>query len=287
MTVGVLVDSSSDLNFEKAEEIGIHLLLQSVQFAGKSWLDRSELSSEEVFRQVKAGAPLPTANPISVASYQKTLERLLQRHSHVFALHPSLYLGENLQVAKQAVVDFGGRVTLYESRYISGVLAMQAERAARLLRQGIAPALVSELLKTLEAQVQAYSCLNTPEIARQSLRLTDARSVLGAMVNARQVVTSRDDKVVVVGTAVSHAAAINLMRQQLRKAATSVSAPRIAYWSNGYPEGLAALRAEANALGVQEIFELQMDAVLSTHAGPQAYGFGIEPTNVWYNFRSY
>lgn len=171
MQPAVLLDSSSDISLSQATELGLHLLLQPIEFAGKTWLDPEEISSEQLYGPLRAGVARPASLPVMVDQYSTTLERMLERASHVLAIHPNRYANGTLEVAQQAAVNFPGRVTVYNAQTLSTFMALLGERAVRGFDQGLSPQQVVGQLDRFRQLSRSLLCLETtvfPEILRQA-----------------------------------------------------------------------------------------------------------------------
>lgn len=240
-----------------------------------------------MFRRMQAGAAMPSSSPPSVSDYQDKLEHLLESHEHVFAVHLSSKLSETYTHATQAAAAFPGRVTVVDSWNSAGALAMQAERAARLLKQQIPPEKVKEVLESLRPITSTRMCLNTLNHLRINGRIGGATALLGGLLNLKPIVGLQDGKVEAFGRALGNQRAKKLMVALLGEYAQTTPHARVAFFHNGNLEGVEELRHEARRLLLQTPFTLELGTVLSTHGGPGVYGFSFEPVAVWSNFQAY
>ncbi|WP_343758007.1 DegV family protein [Deinococcus depolymerans] len=283
----VLTDSTSDLEAGQADAIGLRVIPLTVHFDGRDWLDHQELGSEELFRRVDAGAAMPVTAPPTVQAYRETLEALLQRHDHVLAVHVSSRLSDTCSHAAEAALAFPGRVTVHDSWQSAAGLALQAERAARLMRDHVPAAQVAQVLQSLRQYAQTRMCLNTLGYLQRGGRIGGAAALLGGLLNLKPILGLREGRVEPFARAVGAGRAMNSMTEQLRACAASLPQGRVAFFHNGASDSVDALRFEARRLGVQESMTLSLGTVLSAHSGPGVFGFSFEPAHVWQNFRSY
>jgi DegV family protein with EDD domain len=283
----VLTDSTSDLESGQADAIGLRVIPLTVRFDGRDWLDHHELGSDELFRRVEAGADMPVTAPPTVQTYRDTLDDLLQRHDHVFAVHLSSRLSDTHAHATEAALAFPGRVTVHDSWQSAAGLALQAERAARLLRDGVPATQVAAALTTLRSQATTRMCLNTLRYLQRGGRIGGAAALLGGLLNLKPILGLREGRVEACARTVGAGRALNHMTEQLRTCAASLPQGRVAFFHNGAPDNVDALRFEARRLGVQESMTLSLGTVLSAHSGPGVFGFSFEPAHVWQNFRAY
>lgn len=281
MTTAILVDSSCDLSPEQALRLGVHLLPQTVAFDGQTWQDHLTLSPQDMFRRVRQGAPFPTTAPMSVETYREHLQELLHTHTHVLAIHPSRYLSNTVNVAHQAAQAFPRRVTVHDSTAITGAMALQAERAARMAQEGASPERIHAVLESVQRRMRPYLCLDTTEFLRRSRRAGNTALLIGQLLQVKPILTVRDGQLVTVARPFSREAALAHMTRLLRSAAVQLEQPRIVFYDNNAPQAVSVLQRVAAQLGLQETLHLKLGAVLSAHSGPHAYGFTLEPVNAW------
>lgn len=267
--------------------MGIHILPLTVQFDGKVWVDHQELGSEELFKRVAKGAAMPSTQPPTVEAYCANLEELLQKHEHVFAVHISHKLSQTVEHAQQAAQAFAGRVTVVDAYNSSGALAMQAQRASRLLTQQIAPEQVKVLLELLRPQVSTRMCLNTMSYLHKNGRIGGATALLGGWLNIKPIVGLQDGKVEAFGRPLGAPRALKQMAGLVEEYAAITPHCRMTLFHNGNEEGVAELRYVARRLQMPVPPVLQLGTVLSAHGGPGVFGFSIEPITVWHNYRPF
>ena len=287
MRTVVLTDSSCDLTPAQAAELGIYLLPLTVHFAGRSWRAPQALSNSELFERVAAGAELPSTSPPELQEYHAVLETLLGQAEHVFCIHLSHHLSATYAVAVQAARAFPGRVTVHDSLNVSGALALQAERAVRLLALGETPQQVSEILTALQPLARAHMCLTTLDYLQKNGRIGRAASLLGGLLNVNPILGLDQGVVEPYGRPRGEHRALQQLRQLLAQYVQGAPEGRIAFFHNGHPKGVEALRHYVARLGVQQTLTLDMGPVLSAHVGPGVFGFVHEPIKVWHKFREY
>lgn len=283
----VLTDSSSDLTPAHATELGIHLLPLTVHFAGRQWSEPQPLSNTQLFQQVAAGADLPSTSPPDLQEYRHVLEGLLEQFDHVFCIHLSHHLSETYAVAVHAARAFPGRVTVHDSLNVSGALALQAERAVRLLSLGETPQQVSDILAALQPLAHAHMCLTTLDYLKKNGRIGRAASLLGGILNINPILGLDQGVVEPYGRPRGEHRALQQMRALLAHYVRVAPEGRIAFFHNGHHQGVEALRGYVAQLGVQQTFTLNMGPVLSAHVGPGVFGFVHEPIKIWHNFNEY
>lgn len=278
MQPAVLLDSSSDINLFQATELGLNLLLQSVEFDGRTWLDPEEISSEQLYGPLRAGAPLPASLPVTVDRYSNTLERMLGRASHVLALHPNRYASGILEVAQEAAANFPGRVSIFDAQTLSVSMALLGERAVQGFEQGMTPLQVVEQLNRLCRHSRSVLCLETTEFLPSDS--PSGRLVQGISPHAKTLLRSPGGNVELLATAPDSAVALRLMRQRLQRKAHDMRGGEIVFAHRDADEQIAVLENTARNLGLHIRFAVTFGLPVSAILGPGAYAFTIFPPNI-------
>lgn len=289
MSAAVLTDSTCDLTPDEQQRFGVFAIPLNVRFQGETFLDHHTISADQIFAGVNAGAALPRTTPPTLEQYRKVLEHLLNRHDHVLCVHLSSKLSETVLVARQAADLYPGRVTVVDSNQSSGALAMQAERASRLLKIGTPPATVAEVLNAVGNSATTRMGLDTLEYLKKNGRIGAATALLGGLLNMKPIVGLHEGKVIPVGRErgrqQAHDHMVRELTASLRKYARG--AVRAVVFHSGDVEGASRLEETVRTEGAQLMTTSRLGSVLSSHGGPGVCGFSVEPVTVYSRFRAY
>ncbi|WP_420595012.1 DegV family protein [Deinococcus sp.] len=289
MATTVLTDSTSDLTPEEQERFGVSVVALNVLSGGANYLDHHDISSQKLFEDVQAGAAMPYTSPPSADQYHGIVEKLLETHDHILSLHLSVQLSQTVNIARKAAQRYGGRVTVIDSQQTSGALAMQAERAARLLRSDTPTPTVTRILEAVSRQSCTRMGLDTLEYLRRNGRIGSATALLGGLLKMKPIVGIGDGQVIAVGRTVGQAAKHRRMAQELRQHIRQMGelGARVVVFDNGDRLGVETLMQVVASEGAQLLAHSTMGSVLSAHGGPGVCGFSVEPRQVYHDFRLY
>ncbi|WP_188961392.1 DegV family protein [Deinococcus aquiradiocola] len=289
MPTAVLTDSTSDLTPDEQRHFGLFVLPLRVRFQDRQFMDHQNIDAQQMFAAVRSGADLPSTRPPTLDTFTRGYELLLQRHDHVLSVHLSAQLSETVQVARRAAKLFPGRVTVVDSRQSSGALAMQAERAARLVADGVPPSVVAEVLEVAAHSAVTRMSLDTLEYLRRNGRIGAAAALLGGLLNTKPIVGLDAGRVVGVARERGREAAIARMTRDLKEQVRlqSSGGARAVIFDNGDEEGAERLEAALREAGGTLFLRSSLGSVLSAHGGPGVCGFSIEPVQVSLRFRNF
>ncbi|MDO4246027.1 MAG: DegV family protein [Deinococcus sp.] len=275
MQPAVLLDSSSDISLLQATELGVHLLLQPIEFGGKTWLDSEEISSEQLYGPLRAGVARPAPFPMLVERYSTTLERLLERANHVLAIHPNRYANGMLEVAQQAASHFPGRVTVYNAQTLSIFMALLGERAVQGFDQGLSPQQVMRQLDRFHQLSHSLLCLETTEFLPEDS--PSGQAVKHLSPSLKPILRAPGGQVELLTTAPDSTAALRIMRQRLQRQASDLRGGDVVFAHRDAAEQIAVLEKTARNLGLRVRFSTTFSLTVSAVLGPGAYAFGIFP----------
>jgi DegV family protein with EDD domain len=285
----VLTDSTCDLTPEEQQRFGVSVIALNVLSGGRTYLDHQDISAPQLFAAVRGGGALPSTTPPTAQQYHQRLEDLLALHDHVLCLHLSSKLSETVQVARIAAEAYHGRVTVIDSLQSSGALAMQAERAARLLRGGALPFDVATIMGAASTMSCTRMSLDTLDYLRGNGRIGAAAALLGGFLNLKPIVGLEAGQVIAVGRErglkAAHLRLVRLLSDQLQTMGQGNA--RAVIFDNGDSEGADLLARTVSTAGAQLFARSQLGSVLSAHGGPGVCGFSIEPVTVYHQFRGY
>ena len=273
MKLGLVTDSTSDLPQYLVEEHGIEVVPCILVIAGKAYLDGQGISRSEFYRQLPGLRPPPTTAAPSIGELAGRYSRLLDRGcDHVLSIHATGSLTSIVESARQAGHEFGGRVTVVDSRSLSLGLGFQVLAAAEAAQDGLEAALAA--VESTRRRLHLFAVLDALEYARRSGRLPAPLSILGGLLHIKPLIELTDGEIKTI-------AAVRTATQAAQRMAD--------FLHSGRPfERLAILHADAEPRArefLQRIMQessqalprgillVNVTTVIGTHVGPNALGF--------------
>jgi DegV family protein with EDD domain len=273
MKLGLVTDSTSDLPQYLVEEHGIEVVPCILVIAGKAYLDGQGISRSEFYHQLPGLRPAPTTAAPSIGEFASRYSRLLDgRCDHVLSIHATGGLTSIVESARQAGHEFGGRVTVVDSRSLSLGLGFQVLAAAEAAQDGLEAALAA--VESTRRRLHLFAVLDALEYARRSGRLPAPLSILGGLLHIKPLIELTDGEIKTI-------AAVRTATQAAQRMADFLH-------SGGRFERLAILHADAEPRArefLQRIMQessqalprgillVNVTTVIGTHVGPNALGF--------------
>lgn len=274
MKVAIVTDSTSDLQ-TRAAKMGVEVVPLYVNFKGKIHKDWVEITPNDIFEGVKAGAGMPSTSQPSPADFKTAYEHALQKADHVLSIHISSKLSGTVQSAQLASQDFPGKVTVFDSLAASMGIGMMVERAKELLDQGADLQQVLVELERIRADHMVRFTLATLDYLKKNGRIGGAQALLGSLLGIKPILTLKEGRVEAADRARGEKKALAEMVEALKNWAAGRQKIRIYYLYNAEESDLTAFKTAVQAAGLplEERLTSSIGGVISTHTGPGVYGF--------------
>jgi DegV family protein with EDD domain len=204
----IVLDSTSDLPDCRARHANMRVVPLTVRFGDEELLDYEEISPERFYERL-ASDPRPphTAAPPPerfAAAYRDLLES--DGFEHVLSLHLSEALSATVRSARLAAEEFGGRVTVIDTRTVSIGLALAALGIAR--RLDAAPCSLADLVAEAEGfhrRSRLVFAFETLEFLQRNGRIGRGQALVGGLLGVRPVLTLVEGEVEPLGRVRGHA----------------------------------------------------------------------------------
>lgn len=267
----VVTDSTSDIPYSLADELGIHIVANHLNIGGETHLDDRNFSRPDFYQRLPTLLGQMSTAAIGPGVYHQLYEKLAAAGvQRILSFHPSSLLSGVYNVASTAARAFDDLVQVVDSRSISLGLGFQAVAAAEALRAG---ALVQQALQAAERarqHVTVIALLDTLEFVRRSGRVSWAKARLGDLLKIKPFIDVREGKVLSIGEARTRRKGLERLRELL---AQRGRLERLAVMHANAESDALELAAEFTAVSQRPPLVVSLTPVIGVHTGPQALGF--------------
>ncbi len=276
MAVRVVVDSTSDIPHERAQQLGIEVAPLVVLFGDQEFRDGIDLSGEEFYRKLTSSPVTPTTSAPSVGTFQEAYRKVISEGADAvleisLANKLSATYGNAMQAARVVSAETGVPIELIDSGTVSGAFGMPAEIVAQEARQGASLEQVKAHAQSMLSRVHLFAALDTLEYLKRGGRIGGARALLGSLMNVKPLVEVRDGQVLPLENVRTRSKAQERIGQLAAQ--------------QGEIEAIAVVRSN-DEVGQQfnrivrtfwngPIYEYVLGPVVGTHAGPGAGGIAV------------
>ena len=183
---------------------------------GQMYYEGVNLTNEEFFNRMEAGADITTSQP-SPGEVTDFWDRLLEEYDEIVYIPMSSGLSGSCQTAMLLAEDYQGEVHVVNNQRIS-VTQMQSVLDARdLVKKGYAGAKIKEILEASKFESSIYITLTTLKYLKKGGRITPAAAMLGTLLQIKPVLTIQGEKLDAFSKARTQKQAKTIMLTALKK----------------------------------------------------------------------
>lgn len=272
----IVTDSTANLSSDLLQQHNITVVPLRLQMGGKDYRD-GEITQDEFFRRLPTTNPLPTTSQPTPLDFEEVYDQILAQGEDILSLHLSSDLSGTHNSARIAATNKGlDRISVVDSRTISGGLALAILAAAELLKAGKSRTDVAAEVERLAKDIQLFLTLDTLEYLKRGGRIGGAAALVGGLLRIKPTIVIKDGRLEAGERARSRRKALELLVEKQVTAFGNrpvwVAIAEGAATDTEEFEGL--LRA---GLNVQKLIRCQLGPVIGTHTGPNTLGCAAMP----------
>ncbi len=277
MPVAIVTDSTSDIEPERAQRLGVTVVPLFVTFGSQSYRDYVDLSRAEFYAKLRQGKELPSTSQPTPEMFQTAFAS--SAATDVLCITISSHLSGTLNAAHTGAARVTGkRIEVFDSLNASGGLALLVLRAAEMAKEG-AP--MEELLPELERLRRSqclFACIPDLSHLQRTGRIGRAQAALGTLMRIVPVLALEEGQVVAREQVRTFARA---QERMLDLALEELDAARARFiiMHTDAPELAAAnkerLMKRLNGVEPQLLEIWEAGPAIATHGGPGAVGICI------------
>lgn len=189
MSIGILTDSTCDLNQELLEKYDIEIIPLLVHFGEKEYQDGIDINPDSFFEKLQKNNELPHTSRPSPALFIKKYKKMLQKHDQLLSIHISAELSGTYESAKLAARDLDAEIKVIDSASISLGLGMLVVLAAKLIEKGKKFDDVIKTIKTAKKNLDLYFTVKDLTYMEKGGRIGKASSFLGSIFSINPVIS--------------------------------------------------------------------------------------------------
>ncbi|MGE5654664.1 MAG: DegV family protein, partial [Bacillota bacterium] len=207
--IRIVTDSTADISPEVAAEYGIDVLPLSVIVGDHVYRDGIDLTPSQFYPILAASPVLPTTSQVSPGQFMQCFQRLVQDGYEVISIHLSQGLSSTVETARSIAQQVGqGKVTVFDSQFLSLGQAFQVLEAAQMARAGHTVQQIIDRLDQIRAKTELLFTLDTLEYLRKGGRIGKVQAILGQLLNLKPLIRVENGVYVSFGKVRSQAKAM-------------------------------------------------------------------------------
>lgn len=275
--IALITDSACDIDMETLKEKNIYLLPFRIIYKNEEFMDRVEISPNEVYNRLNA--EIPSTSLPNIQLIEDTLTEIEDKgYTHVIAIMISSGLSGTYN-SMRLMCENHPKLTceIFDSKTLTMGEGSLVLSAAEMIRNGATFNEISEALPNLRKKVHVYFTLETLEYLRKGGRIGKVAGAIGDLLNIKPIIHVGDD-----GIYHSHSKArgknqamskiLSVLKEYLANGKCSV-------WvlNGGAPEEGRKLVESVKALNnVVNLYTGDIGPALGVHTGPGLVGLIIK-----------
>ena len=277
-SVAILTDTNSGITMQKAEELGVYLILMPILIDGEVYLEEKEIQKEFFYEKLTSGADVTTSQP-SPGDILDKFDTLLEEYEEVVYIPMSSGLSGTCQTAAMLAADYDGKVHVVDNQRISITMRQSVLDAVALAEDGKSGAEIKEYLEADALNAPIYLVVDTLKYLKKGGRVTPAAAAIGEVLNIKPVLQIDGGKLDAFAKVRGTKQALKTMLKALESERDNRLKGKKCIINGAYSgdesvgEELEKVLKEAFPEYDIEIFDLPMS--ISTHVGPGTMGIGI------------
>ena len=193
MRVAIVTDSNSGITQEQGTELGISVLPMPFMIDGETYFEDIDLSQEEFYQRMNAGADISTSQP-SPKAVTDLWDGLLKDYDAVVHIPMSSGLSGSCQTALMLAEDYDKRVQVVNNQRISVTQRQSALDARDLAAKGYCAKEIKDILEATKFDSIIYITVDTLKYLKKGGRITPAAAALGTLLKIKPVLTIEGEK---------------------------------------------------------------------------------------------
>ena len=186
MRTAIVTDSNSGVSQKEAGKLGIFVLPMPFMIDGETFYEDIDLTQEEFYRKMEAGADISTSQP-SPAAVTELWDRLLKEYDEIVHIPMSSGLSSSCQTARVLAEDYEGKVHVVDNHRISVTQRQSALDARDLAARGFDGGKIREILERTAKDSMIYITVDTLKYLKKGGRITPAAAALGTILRIKPI----------------------------------------------------------------------------------------------------
>lgn len=268
-TVKIVTDSSTTIEPQLVEELGITVVPLSVMIDGVLYSD-SNLKEGEFLNLMRNSKNLPKTSQPPVGLFAETFSDLAKDGSQIIAIVLSHALSGTVEAARQGGVLSGVDVTVVDSTFTDQAAKFQVVEAARLAKEGASKEEILAAIERVRTKTELYIGVSTLENLVKGGRIGRVTGLISSLLNIRVIMEMKNHQLepVVKGRGAK------TFKKWLDEFINKIADKKIAEIGISYagdPEFANEMKEKLQPYVQAPISVLETSSIIQTHTGEDAW----------------
>jgi DegV family protein with EDD domain len=269
VAIKIVTDSTSDVPPELAAELGITTVPLYVQFGGKSYRDRIDITEDEFYTRLQTDPVHPTTAQPSPQDFATAYDKIAAGADGILSIHISEKMSGTMSSARQGakMMKHPIPVEVVDSKFTSMPQGLIVVAAARLAKTGQDLQSLAAAARGLVDDIHLLVLFDTLKYIARGGRIGRAKALLGSILNVKPLLSIKDGEFVPVGQVRSRAKGIERLFELAKEAGHNIAELAVIH-STTPDEAETLAKRIGEFLSPEAIHIARFGPVLGVHGGP-------------------
>lgn len=267
----IAADSSCDLPESYLKEHNIKIIYYSINLDGKSYLDKKDINTKELFEKISEVKQAPKTSAIAPSRYIEFFEKYASDYDIVF-----LGLGSGFSSAVGSAVlaskEFDN-VYVIDTQNLSAGVGLLINKAVKFRSQGMSAKDIYEEVTKLIPLVRTQFVINTLKYLHMGGRCSGTSRIIGSTLRLKPIIRVMNNKMVVSKKPIGFHRGLNAMLEYVEADKGNIDEDMMTVTHCLAPEDAEYLMNKLPSIVPHSnLVETQAGCVISAHCGPRTIG---------------
>ena len=272
----IVTDSSADLSLEQEKGLEIHYVPLTFTLDGKSYRCGVDIQPEEFYRLLESTKSFPNTSQPSAGEFAEVYRKLAVTDPEILSFHISSGLSGTINSARLGAETVPeAKVTLVDTKTLSGAQGWQIEAAARAIKAGWSLEKILPMIKQISEATELLFTLPSLKYLIHGGRINHLKGLIASILNIMPVigVEKKGGTYVQRGKVRTMTAALSKIVELVLEKHPPGSRLRLQILHGNNPDGVKLLKDK-----LEEVFKCNwlptslIAPVLGAHTGPGLVG---------------
>jgi DegV family protein with EDD domain len=194
--IKIIADTTSVIDPQEAETLGIGMIPQIIIIGEKSYRDDNEITTEEFLSKLKNSPILPKTAAPPPALYSPIFEQVSFKKDTAIVICPSADVSGTVRSASIAAQDYpDADIRIFDSRTIGPVLGTMVYKAQEWANAGVSADEIIARLEKAKKSCKIYFYVDTLEYLHKGGRIGGASALIGSILQVKPILIFIDGQV--------------------------------------------------------------------------------------------
>lgn len=272
--VKIITDTTSCLSKTFAEENGVKVVPQVINFGNQSYLEGEQLDIQEFMQKLKSSPELPRTAAPPPELFKRIFREFLPTKEPILCIHPSAKVSGTVRSATIAAQEFPELdIRVIDTQLIASPLAVLVMLAVQWAKEGLSADAIEQEVRRMAPRGRIYFLVATLDFLARGGRIGGAQALLGSLLQIKPILTFKDGQVEAFEKERTLRQALKRLKELVVEEYPRSGEGFLSVLHAGVPEqGQALAESLRSELGLAEAPVYDMPPAIVTHAGPGVLG---------------